>query len=140
MAYKSNIPQFNARMQKQVDKSLTEVGILVTTKAKTNATKNPKVGTGQLRNSIKYQLSGSGNETNVKIGSNLEYATYQEFGTGEFAENGKGRKGGWSYTDPKTGKRVFTKGNKPTKFLRRAFRDNKSQIETIITESLRGLE
>ncbi|MHD0286849.1 HK97-gp10 family putative phage morphogenesis protein [Weissella tructae] len=135
MAYKSNIPKFNDQLQKQVNKTMFEVGATV----KASAVKNAPNDQGGLRRSIKYRTTGTGDETKVTVGSNLEYATYQEFGTGEFAENGKGRKGGWAYKDPKTGKRIFTLGNKPTKFLRRAFRDNKQRVETKIANDLRGL-
>lgn len=135
MAYESNIPEFSDKMQQVIDKGLTEVGIIIKSAAKTTAPHDQ----GQLKNSIKYQLTKHGDATNVTIGSNLEYAVYQEFGTGEFAENGAGRKGGWAYTDGK-GVTRFTLGNKPTKFMRKAFRENKQRVQAKLEETLRGLE
>ncbi len=54
-----------------------------------------------------------------------------EFGTGEFAENGSGRKGGWFFQSS-DGKWHFTKGQRPQKFLRNAFRQNKNNIIEIL--------
>lgn len=51
--------------------------------------------------------------------------------TGEFAENGAGRKGGWVYKDS-SGQWFFTWGQEPQPFLRPAFRRNKKEIEQII--------
>lgn len=135
MAYDSNIPKFNDEMQKAVNKALFEVGTMIKSSAKQNAPHDM----GQLRNSIKFRTTGQGDVTNVTIGSTLEYAVYQEFGTGEFAENGVGRKGGWVYTNGK-GVTKFTLGNKPTKFMRKAFRENKQRIQAKLEETLRGLE
>lgn len=35
----------------------------------------------------------------IHVGSNYENAIWEEFGTGEFAENGDGRKGWWVYVE-----------------------------------------
>ncbi len=51
--------------------------------------------------------------------------------TGEYAENGAGRKGGWVYKDS-SGQWFFTWGQEPQPFLRPAFRRNKKEIEQII--------
>ncbi|AIM63067.1 HK97-gp10 family putative phage morphogenesis protein [Weissella ceti] len=161
MAYKSNIPKFNDQLQKQVDKTMFEVGGIV----QRSAVKNSPHDQGGLRRSIKHRTTGTGDETKVTVGTNLPYATYHEFGTGEFAENGKGRKGWWVYVKGGTGagsssgktytfeeaKRILammkskgldahmTNGVKPSKFLRRAFRENKRSVETKIANDLRGL-
>jgi hypothetical protein len=50
------------------------------------------------------------------IGPETEYAPYLEYGTGEFAEKGDGRKGGWVYPY-KDGYR-FTLGMRPQPFIR----------------------
>lgn len=136
MAYKSDIPRFAKDLERRADKALTISAITVRSSAKKNL-KGTK-GTGQLRKSLTYQLNHSGDEAYVQVGSPLEYATYQEFGTGEFAENGAGRKGGWVYKDGK-GNYHFTYGSKPKKFLRRAFRDNKERVKNTIEKELGGL-
>lgn len=88
------------------------------------------VDTGYLRNiSIDHYV----NEAQLRgfVGSSAEYAVYVEFGTGEFAENGSGRKGGWVYKSDKDGKFYFTRGIRPMPFLRPSFRSNRSRIEAL---------
>lgn len=87
------------------------------------------VDTGNLRSSITHKVDEQ--ELSVRIGTPVEYAPYLEFGTGELAENGKGRKGGWYYVDDK-GVGHFTRGNKPQPFLRPALLNNKSTILKIM--------
>lgn len=58
-----------------------------------------------------------------------EYAPYIEFGTGELAEGGGGRKGGWVYFDAKTGSFRFTKGMRPRPIMRSALEENKSKLQ-----------
>ena len=96
------------------------------------------VESGELRRSISRTIDNSGGKLVAKVGSNLQYAVYQEFGTGEFAENGAGRKDGWVYEGP-DGKVYFTRGSKPKKFLRDAFRANKKNIKSIINAEMRNL-
>jgi len=96
-----------------VDK-LTLVGEAVTTTAKE---KSP-YRTGDLRDDIHYVVDEK--ECSVKIGTNKEYAPYLEFGTGDKAENGKGRPG-WP-------------GIKPQPFLRPAILENKDKIEAILNK------
>lgn len=87
------------------------------------------VDTGNLRGSITHKVNEA--EPSCRIGTNVEYAPYLEFGTGEYAEDGKGRKGGWFFTDPE-GKTWFTKGNKPQPFLRPALLENKDTIRKML--------
>ena len=53
--------------------------------------KAPK-DTGALRRSITSKVEVTGNSIEGIVFTPLEYAPYQEFGTGLFAENGNGRK------------------------------------------------
>lgn len=82
------------------------------------------VDTGNLKNSIDYKVDEK--SLSVTIGTNVEYAPYVEFGTGEKAESGKGRKGGWFYKD-ESGKLWFTRGQKPQPFLRPIILNKKNQ-------------
>lgn len=61
---------------------LTKIGELVTTRAKRNC----PVDNGQLKNSIYYRVE----EDSVFVGSDIDYAWFQEYGTGVFHidENG----------------------------------------------------
>ena len=87
------------------------------------------VDTGNLRSSIHHVVNDQ--ELSVRIGTPVEYGPYIEFGTGEFAEGGQGRKGGWFFTDAE-GKTHFTLGNKPDPFLRPALLNNKGTIIRIM--------
>lgn len=80
--------------------------------------RNSRVGSGQLKNSWTYKVDESKGETTV--GSPLENAIWEEFGTGEFALHGDGRKGGWYYQDEK-GKWHHTYGKKPHRAFHRTF-------------------
>lgn len=50
---------------------------------------NAPVDTGNLRNSIDYKVNLS--DASVEIGSNVEYAIYQEFGTSRMRASNHGR-------------------------------------------------
>ena len=61
------------------------------------ASKNCAVDTGDLKKSFQTDSIVVEKEMTAYIGSSLEYAIYQEYGTGEYALKGNGRKGGWVY-------------------------------------------
>lgn len=79
---------------------------------------NSRVGKGDLKNSWKYNVNEAQGVTT--IGSPLENAIWEEFGTGEFAINGDGRKGGWYYQDEK-GVWHHTYGKTPNRAFKRAY-------------------
>lgn len=87
--------------------------------------RNTPVDTGQLKNSWKANIDESAGE--AVIGSALENAIWNEFGTGEYALNGDGRKGGWFYKDAK-GNGHFTYGKKPNRTFENAYNSTKSKI------------
>lgn len=89
------------------------------------------VDSGETRDKIGHKIVDKGKTIVGQVGSPFMHAFYLEFGTGEFAENGAGRKGGWVYRDP-SGEYFFTWGQEPQPFLRPAFRRNRKQIESII--------
>lgn len=89
------------------------------------AANNSRVDTGQLKGSWKANVNESKGE--ATIGSELENAIWEEFGTGEYAVKGNGRKGGWLYEN-KNGETVFTRGKKPNRTLQRACDSCKGKI------------
>ena len=95
-----------------------------------------KVAGGELRDTIDYKVNQDGTKIIGIIGSPLIYAPYVEFGTGEYAENGQGRKGGWAYKSP-DGKWNFTRGMTPRKFMRNGFRQAKDFISRILNEPVK---
>lgn len=102
------------------------------------AVSNAPVDLGNLKRSIDLKIEGSAKETVGHIGTNVDYAIFVEKGTGEFAENGNGRKGGWAYVDAE-GKGHFTMGQRPQPYLEPAFKDNKKKIEDAIKSELKGV-
>ena len=89
------------------------------------AQRNSRKDTGQLKGSWAHIVDDGKME--ATIGSPLENAIWEEFGTGEYAVKGDGRKGGWSYQDDK-GDWYHTKGKKPNRTLQRAFENIKGKI------------
>jgi len=85
--------------------------------------RNTRVDTGQTKNSWQHKVV----EDTAYIGSNHENAIWEEFGTGDYALNGDGRKGGWVYTD-ESGERHFTLGKTPNRALFNAFTSLKDAI------------
>ena len=98
--------------------------------------RNTRVDTGQLKNSWQHKLDER--EHKAYIGSPLENAIWEEFGTGENALNGNGRQGGWRYKDRK-GEWHFTRGKKPKRALYTAFNDKKEKIKKHIQDKFREL-
>ena len=87
--------------------------------------RNTRVDSGQLKNSWTYKVDEEKDE--CVIGSPLENAIWEEFGTGEYALHGDGRKGGWFYVDDE-GKGHHTFGKKPHRALQSAFNTLKSAL------------
>lgn len=89
------------------------------------AKRNSRKDTGQLKGSWNHRVNESAGEATV--GSPEQNAIWEEFGTGEYAAKGNGRKGGWSYKDD-SGDWHHTTGKKPNRTLQRAFDMNKGTI------------
>ena len=135
-------------MERLCIKALYEVSGEVKSAAIRNTTVG-KVNGGNLKNSWQSIID----EENMiaQVGSPLENAIWEEFGTGELAEHGKGRKGGWwipvgegpgqisrkvvnAYgLNVRTGKNgmefVHSYGKPPKRILTRAFIKNKNAIK-----------
>lgn len=88
--------------------------------------RNSKVVTGKTKGSYSHIVEED--ELVGYIGSNYQNAIWEEFGTGEYALNGDGRKGGWFYKDA-SGKGHFTHGKKPKRPLFKAYTSLKKGIE-----------
>lgn len=102
-----------------------------------SATKrNTRVDTGKTKNSWQHHVD-DGSHT-ATIGSNYENAIWEEFGTGEHALEGNGRRGGWAYKDAK-GDWHYTTGKKPSRAFYKAFTSLKNKIISHIQNALKGL-
>lgn len=100
------------------------------------AQRNSRVATGQLKGSWASKVDTQAHS--VQAGSGLENAIWEEFGTGEYAAEGNGRKGGWAYVDD-NGEVHFTRGKKPNRTLQRAFETCKSKIIKRANQIFKGL-
>jgi hypothetical protein len=87
--------------------------------------RNTRVDTGQLKGSWASHVDKTATGYEAVIGSPLENAIWEEFGTGEQAINGNGRKG-WP---GKSASRAFWK----------AFTSEKNKLINKIQNSLKGL-
>ena len=100
--------------------------------AKSNITAAGRVDTGALRNSISHQVELD--EGAVYVGTNQDYAIYNEYGTGIYLEGGGGRQDPWSYQDSK-GNWHRTRGMKAIHFLKNAITEHFNEYKSI-AESL----
>ena len=98
--------------------------------------RNTRVDTGRTKNSWQHKVVDS--EHTAYIGSNYENAIWEEFGTGEYALEGNGRKGGWVYKDAK-GDWHRTTGKKPSRAFFKAYTSLKNRVINRIQNSLKGL-
>ena len=95
--------------------------------------RNSRVDTGQTKGSYKYMVDEGKDESTVAVGSDLENAIWEEFGTGEYALHGDGRKGGWVYQNEK-GDYYHTYGKTPNQPLTRAFQKTAPKIKRHLAE------
>lgn len=100
--------------------------------------RNSRVKSGDLKGSWKAHVKKTSGGYEATIGSPLENAIWEEFGTGEHALKGNGRKGGWVYVDEE-GKGHFTYGKKPSRAFWNAYTSLKSAIIKRIQNALKGL-
>lgn len=123
--FTDNSKEVLAAMQEAAIRALETCGLTAEGYAKKLAPDQ----TGALRNSIAHKVDPS--EPAVYIGTNQEYAAYQEFGTGIYAEGGGGRPTPWVYRDDE-GKYHWTRGNRAQPFLAPAVKDHAQTYRNII--------
>lgn len=99
--------------------------------------RNTAVDTGQLKGSWSYTVDN--NKLEAHIGSPLENAIWEEFGTGEYALNGNGRNTPWKYQDAR-GNWHTTTGKRPRRAFFKAFTSLKSKIEARAKRIFKGLK
>lgn len=103
---------------------------------KAQVQRKSRVDTGQTKGSWK-DLIDSG-KLEAYVGSNLQNTIWEEYGTGQYALNGDGRKTPWRYQDVK-GNWHTTRGKKPTRALFKAFRSFSSKAKKNLEQKLKGL-
>jgi HK97 gp10 family phage protein len=111
----------------KVRKGLAKGCLIVERAAREKAPKDQ----GELKRSITSEVRG----TTGVIYTPLEYAPYQEFGTGLFAEGGGRKDVPWRYKDDR-GNWHTTSGNHPQPFMRPALQENRQQVIKAIKEGM----
>lgn len=101
--------------------------------------RNTVVDTGQTKNSWQHRVTGSmmAEEYNATVGSDYQNAIWEEFGTGDYALNGDGRKGGWFYED-EYGIGHFTHGKKPRRPFWKAYSTMKPKLIKFLQDKFKG--
>jgi hypothetical protein len=116
--------------------------------------RNSRVDTGQTKGSYQYKVQEESSKGTVYIGSSLENAIWEEFGTGEYALNGDGRKGGWYIPEEKLSAKAksrmtkvygkngqvyyYTKGKKPNRPMYNAFNSTREKLKKRLEEILKS--
>lgn len=132
--FTNNTTKVNERLEKMAIAWLYEAKSSISAQA----SRNSPVKSGELKRSFEVDSKVDESELTARIGSSLEYAAWQEQGTGEYALEGNGRKGGWVYIDPETGKTVFTRGIYPKRMLYTAFLKKKAKVKKRAQEIFKG--
>lgn len=96
--------------------------------------RNTPVDTGQLKGSWDYEVREYKKE--AVVGSPLENAIWNEFGTGQYALNGDGRKTPWHWKD-KDGNWHTTKGKRPNRSFYYAYESLKTKLQTAFQNKLK---
>ena len=101
--------------------------------------RNTVVDTGQTKNSWTHRVTGSmmAGEYQAQVGSPMGNAIWEEFGTGDYALNGNGRKGGWFYEDEE-GIGHFTHGKQPRRPFYKAYTAKKNAMINMIRRKIQG--
>jgi hypothetical protein len=121
--------------------SLEEAAGELETQVKRNHDTLKIVKTGQTKNSWQHRVTGSmmAGEYRASVGSDYKNAIWEEFGTGDYALNGDGRKGGWFYEDAE-GVGHFTHGKKPRRPFWKAYSTMKPKLIKFLQDKFkRGL-
>ena len=119
-------------LKRQTLAALEAVGNQAVSHAKEVITSEGRVDTGALRNSVDHKVLEG--EKAVYIGTNQDYAIYNEYGTGIYADGG-GRTSPWFYVDAK-GDGHWTRGMRPIHFIKNACANHIEEYKAIIARYL----
>lgn len=144
--------QVKDTMNELLGAALEEIGAEIASQA----ARNTRTSSGDTKRKWDYYVEQNENEASVTVGNPLENAIWEEFGTGEYALNGDGRKGGWYiFADDapelarynmkvvygKDGKKFYyTEGKTPSRALYKAWQQNKANIEEHIANTLAEMD
>ena len=127
---------YTIKVQNAMDSKINVVLEECAGEIESQAKRNTRVDTGRTKNAWSHRIDEATHT--ATIGNPMENAIWEEFGTGEYALQGNGRKGGWSYKDAK-GDWYHTHGKKPSRAFFKTFTSLKNKIIDHIQNSLKGL-
>lgn len=127
-----NKAEVEAAAKEQIVAWLTAIG----EDAASTAAERVPVKTGRLKGSISSAVVAD--ENAVYIGTNLDYAIYHEFGTGEYASAGSNaKKIPWAFQDDK-GQWHMTSGVPARHFLQFGATAHKDEYKGLLEQYLKG--
>lgn len=97
-------------------------------------TRESRVDTGAMRNSITHQVETG--ENAVYVGSNSPYLIFHEYGTGIYLEGGGGRQTPWRYQDDR-GNWHVTRGLKPIHAIKKGIGDHVDEFKRMAEDILK---
>lgn len=128
---------FTVQVTEAIDDRINAVLEECAGELESQAKRNTRVGESRrTANNWRHYVDDDKHE--AVVGNPLENSIWEEFGTGEFALEGNGRKGGWVYKD-ENGEWYHTFGKTPSRALWKAFTRLKNKIITHIQNALKGL-
>lgn len=122
-------------MNEAVEAALEAIGQQAVSHAKSNITEAGRVATGALRNSVSHLVATD--EKAVYVGTNQEYAVFNELGTGIYLDGGGGRQTPWAYQDA-NGNWHRTRGMQPIHFLKNAVQGHESEYQSIAEQVIKA--
>lgn len=128
--FEDNQIEVKAKMNNIIAATLEEAAGEVESQTK----RNTRVKTGKTKNSWRHKVV----ENTAYIGSDYDNTIWDEFGTGDYALEGNGRKGGWFYEDEK-GNGHYTHGKRPSRAFWKAYVSMKQKIIQLFEERFKGL-
>jgi HK97 gp10 family phage protein len=131
VTFQSNLDDIKNAARDQIEAALEAVGQAAETFVAAKAPTNKKTGGSQLKQSITHTVK----DDTVYVGTNESYAVYVEFGTGKYAENGKGRPTPWVYQDDR-GDWHRTSGSRAQPFMRPGINDHIEDFKRVIIAHL----
>lgn len=159
VVFADNTAQVKKFLEREAVAFLHEAGQELLSQVKRNYSKT--ADSGETMNSWKVVVDES--SMTATVGSAYENAIWEEFGTGEYAHNGKGRKGWWVYVKDgnkrsnnvktyteKEARRVvaimrskgleayMTKGKRPNYHMTKAFETTKPKIKNRLEQMVKG--
>ena len=131
--YVSNAVKAKRELFIKEKRALHAAGIVINKHVTLNIDMLGIIDTGRLKGSYGFKIDMK--HLTVYNGTNVDYAGYQEFGTGIFADGGMGRQTPWAFQLP-NGNWVTTRGHIARPHLRPAYTQNVREIQAAMSREL----